>query len=114
MPAGPLELGANKCDGSKNATPGSAAPENVAPAPSDWVIVSRGAKIGKDQLAHSPSMATSNSFSPFATTGIQPMSDNDSPAADNPLVSKLKVVDEKEGKDLKHKMSNGSDHPPSW
>lgn len=35
------------------------------------------------------------------------MSDSESPAADNPLVSKLKAVDEKEGMDLKHKLRKG-------
>lgn len=39
------------------------------------------------------------------------MSDSKSPAIDNPLVSKLKVVDEKEGKDLKHKQKSENDNP---
>lgn len=87
---------------------GLATPASV---PTDWVIVSRGAKAGKDPSSAAPSMSTSNSFSPIANPAPLLVSDNESPPADNPLVSKLKVVDEKEGKDLKHKLRKGSTQP---
>lgn len=49
-------------------------------------------------------MATTNSFSPIAfDSGPQEKTDSESPVAHNPLLSKLKVIDEKEGKDLKKK-----------
>lgn len=38
------------------------------------------------------------------------MSDNDSPIVDNPLVSKLKVIDEKEGNELKQKLKTARDN----
>lgn len=57
-------------------------------------------------------MAITNTFSPIASSdGLQPMSDSESPAAVNPLVSKLKVIDEKEGKDLKQKSRTESENP---
>lgn len=49
-------------------------------------------------------MITTNLFSPIASSaGHMLMSVSESPPAVNPLVSKPKVVDEKEGKDLKQK-----------
>lgn len=96
--------------------------------PNEWVTVSRGAKSGMVSPVLPSKMTTSNSFSPiatspgtqtlpglvspFATSGVLPLSpDTASPALDNPLVTKLKVIDEKEGKDLKQKQRNGNVNP---
>lgn len=76
-----------------------------------WVTVSRGAKSGQDHLPPSSPLASTNYFSPIAILG-DPMNSPDTatPTADHPLVSKLKVIDEKEVKDLKHKQSSDSDN----
>lgn len=72
-----------------------------APASNEWITLTRGAKPGKSS---NPNLGSSNCFSPIANqAGVTPMFDYDSPVVENPLVSKLKVIDEKEGKDLKHK-----------
>lgn len=93
---------------------GSPAP-NI-PAPNDnnnaWVSVSIGAKIGKDPIVPSSPMGTTNTFSPIATPGDPLLTPGTTtPTAGNPLVSKLKVFDEKEGKDLKQKQRTGTDNP---
>lgn len=54
-------------------------------------------------------MAISNSFSLFGMFDDHATSDPESLAAPNPLVSKLKVVDEKEGKDLKNKQKSNTE-----
>lgn len=87
-------------------------PKSVEPAVNDWVTVSRGVKIRKDPMVTSSPMATTNSFSLIANpSNPLPSPDSISPAADNPLISKLKVIDEKEGKELKQKQRNGSENP---
>lgn len=82
----------------------------IAPC-QDWVTVSRGAKAhGKETDGSTINiMKTSNSFSPMGSDTAIAMagSDIDSPLAANPLIDKLRVVDEKEGRDLKHKSRGG-------
>lgn len=92
----------------------SGCPDGKSSLPNDWVTVSRGTKSGKasndaDPQASNLQANTTNSFSPIANlVGIQ--SDNDSPAVDNPLVSKLKIIDEKESKELKLKHNTARDN----
>lgn len=72
----------------------------------NWITIHRGAKSQlKGTAGQSPNVLAINSFSPIGQDNDVTMgcSDNDSPIASNPLVDRLIVVDEKEGKDLKQK-----------
>lgn len=66
----------------------------LVPVNNEWVTVSRGAKNDKDPATSMNAMITTNTFSLIADSGTLVMFDNDSPCADNPLVTRLKVVDE--------------------
>lgn len=79
-----------------------------------WITVSRGARLSMDPLVSSSPMITTNPFSPIASPAssqIQTVSDSESPAPINPLVAKLKVIDEKEGKDQKLMQTSTHDNP---
>lgn len=79
----------------------------------EWVTVSRGAKgqVKETGGSNIDGMNISNSFSPIGSEHALAMagSDIESPLAANPLIDKLRVVDEKEGKDLKHKSRGGGE-----
>lgn len=78
----------------------------------DWVTVSRGAKVGNNPTPSLPILASPNSFSPIANAIVSDAlspSDLDSPPINCPILNKLIAIDEKEGKDLKHKQRSGLD-----
>lgn len=81
-------------------------------AANDWVTVSRGARVGNDPVIPSTPIVNFNSFSPIASSGDGLLSPGSIPLdANDPLVAKLKVIDEKEGKDLKQKLRTESANP---
>lgn len=93
--------------------PNSSSPGPIAnaAAASDWVTVSRGAKAGTAPLGPPSLLNNLNSFSPIASSGdILQSPGSISPVADNPLVTKLKIIDEKEGKYLKQKQRVGTEN----
>lgn len=75
------------------------------------MTVARGAKFISDNATPNAFTTVSNTFDPIDQPDPTLGSDSDSPAATNPLVNRLKVVDEKEGKDLKNKQIGGMENP---
>lgn len=80
------------------------APSSLAPPEADgaWTTVSKGPKTSSLSSADPLLVVKANFFSPIASA-LAPGEESESPIPYNPLVDKVKQVDEIERKELKHK-----------
>lgn len=95
--------------------PTSVSPSVLLPASSnDWTLVSKGPKQQALMDPSTPGDHANNPFKPLVSPdGSLEFSDTDCTPSPNPLVDRLKAIDEKAGREIKSKARGGLEVGPS-